>query len=61
MDGEPRVLTVVEAAHELRLCTQTIYDMARDGKIAVVRIGRRVLVPRASIDKLLQVSDNVTA
>ena len=47
------VLTVEEAAQVLRISRQSAYQAARAGEIPTVRIGRRLLVPRQRLEKLL--------
>ena len=47
------VLTVDEAAAALRIGRGTAYDAVRRGEIPVVRIGRRLLVPRAALAGML--------
>lgn len=51
-----RTLTVEEAAHELGISRNLAYEQARSGRIAgipVLRVGRRLLVPRAALDRVL--------
>jgi excisionase family DNA binding protein len=53
----PRVLlTVAEAAEELRLSPRTIYQLVKTESLGVRRIGRRVLIPTAEIQKILSES-----
>lgn len=49
----PDVLTVREAAELLRLGTNSVYEAARRGELPSVRIGRRLLVPKAGLLRLL--------
>jgi excisionase family DNA binding protein len=53
-DQLPAVLTIEEAARLLRLGRNTAYDAARSGELPVVRIGRRLLVPRDGLMRLLE-------
>lgn len=53
----PPVLTPREVAHELRLGRNSVYEAIRNGTIPSVRIGRRLLIPRAALDRLLGVTD----
>jgi excisionase family DNA binding protein len=48
-----RVLTVGEAAALLRVGVRTYYAAAARGEVPVVRIGRRLIVPGAALQKLL--------
>jgi len=47
-------LTVEEAAAALGISRNLAYQAARDGHIPVIRIGRRLLVPRRALEKLLE-------
>ena len=48
------VLTIAETAKLLRLGESSIYDAVRRGDIPVVVIGRRLLVPRMALERLLE-------
>lgn len=50
---ERMVLTVPEVAEALSLSRNGAYAMAKAGQIPAVRIGKRIVVPRAQFDKLL--------
>mgnify|MGYP001117034482 CR=1 FL=1 len=55
MGGAGRLtLTVEEAAHLLGISRGLAYELARCGKLPVVRLGRRLLVPKAALNKMLQ-------
>jgi excisionase family DNA binding protein len=47
------ILTVPEAGQLLGLSRVGAYQAARRGEIPTIRIGRRVLVPRVALDRLL--------
>ena len=47
------VLSVPEAAELLGLSTPTAYQAVNAGKIPNIRIGRRILIPRAALLKFL--------
>jgi excisionase family DNA binding protein len=49
----PTVLTVEEAGRLLRISRQSAYQAARSGELPTIRIGRRLLVPRAKLAELL--------
>jgi excisionase family DNA binding protein len=49
----PTVLTVEEAGRLLRISRQSAYQAARTGELPTIRIGRRLLVPRAKLAELL--------
>ncbi|GAI40968.1 unnamed protein product [marine sediment metagenome] len=53
-DDLPLVLTPRETAKILRCGKSTVYEQIRCGKIAHLRLGRRILVPRASLLKMLE-------
>ncbi len=53
---ERRTYTVVEVSQILGIGRNTAYESCRSGEIPTVRVGGRVLVPRAAIDALLSVS-----
>ena len=53
MDGERQTLTIEEAAKLLGIGRQLAYDRAKTGEIPVIKIGRRLLVPRAALERLL--------
>lgn len=47
-------LTVEEAAEILGLSRAFAYEAVRRGEIPSIRIGRRILVPRAALERLLE-------
>lgn len=55
-NGTERVrslLTLHEAADELRISRTQMYRMRAQGRLRVVRLGARVLVPRREIERLI--------
>jgi excisionase family DNA binding protein len=52
MDEQP-VLTVSEAARLLRLSRAFTYELVASGEIPSVRFGRRIMIPRAAIERIL--------
>lgn len=48
------VLTVEEAAAELGIGRTLAYESVRTKQIPSIRIGRRVLIPRAAFEKALR-------
>jgi excisionase family DNA binding protein len=44
---------IEEAAKVLGIGRNTCYEAAKSGEIPTVRIGRRLLVPKIALDKLL--------
>ena len=53
MDEERLTLTVNEAAKLLGIGRQLAYDRIKAGQIPAIKIGRRLLVPRRALEKLL--------
>lgn len=49
-----RTITVPEAGEQLGIGRNAAYEAAKRGEIPTVRIGRRLLVPREAVDRLLQ-------
>jgi excisionase family DNA binding protein len=47
------VLTAREVQELLRLSRSTVYARISDGTIPSVRIGGRILIPRAALERLL--------
>jgi len=47
------VLTVDEAARELKVCAKTIRRNVKAGRLPSLLLGRRVLIPRAALDRIL--------
>jgi excisionase family DNA binding protein len=45
--------TIEQAARLLGISRNGAYDAARRGDIPTLRIGKRILVPRAALDRLL--------
>ena len=56
MDETRLTITVEEAARLLGISRGLAYDMARIGKIPTIRFGRRLLVPRRGLYRLLDES-----
>jgi excisionase family DNA binding protein len=50
---QPMGLSLRKAAIELDLCENSLRKAIKEGKIHAVRIGRRVIIPRASLEKFL--------
>lgn len=51
---EPLVFTVDEAAVLLRISRGLAFAAVRDGTMPHIRIGRRILIPRDAVHRLLQ-------
>lgn len=52
-DSDRKTLTVEEAAKELGLGKNAAYEGVRSGQIPSVRIGRRILVPKVALHRML--------
>jgi excisionase family DNA binding protein len=50
LKGESDLLTVVEAAAVLRISRNLAYELIRQGRVPHLRLGKRILVPRRSLD-----------
>ena len=53
MSEPPVVYTIEQVAQMLGVGRSTAYDAARRGELPVVRLGRRLLVPKARLGELL--------
>ena len=51
--GSTLILTIDEAAVVLRISRQSAYEAARRGEIPTIRLGRRILVPRRALERLI--------
>jgi excisionase family DNA binding protein len=52
-EGEARTVTVEEAGRQLGLSRGASYARAKDGTIPTIRLGRRLVVPKAALEKML--------
>ncbi len=59
--GERLTLTVEEAAVILGISRASAYEATRHGEIPCIRIGRRILVPRVALDRLLRAAGGAQA
>lgn len=50
---QPRARRINDASHALGLSRTTIYNLAAAGKIRLIKIGGRTLVPESEIDRLV--------
>ena len=55
---ERRAFSVSEAAAMLGLHRQTLAAAIRRGELPAVRLGRKVLVPRTALDRLLAIEES---
>ncbi|MFC1938085.1 excisionase family DNA-binding protein [Chloroflexota bacterium] len=54
MNEEVLAISVSEASRRLGLSRHLTYEAIRQGKIPSTRIGRRILIPLAALEKLLE-------
>ncbi len=54
---EKATVSIDEAARVLGIGRGLAYAMAKEGKIPVLQLGRRILVPRAALERLLSEGD----
>ena len=54
----PETYTAEEAAAYLKLHPETVRERIRQGKIAAAKIGRRFVIRRSTLDRLLSDSEN---
>lgn len=54
-------LSVEEAAAFLGISRGSAYQAIRTGEIPCIRIGKRILVPRVTLEKLLELDQAATA
>lgn len=54
MEETNLTMTVEEAAAALNISRGLAYEAAHDGRIPTIRIGRRLLVSRHALEKLLE-------
>jgi excisionase family DNA binding protein len=58
---EPMTYTVEEVCRLLRMGRNQCYEAIRRGDIPALRIGRRFLVPRAALDRMLDIAPSRSA
>jgi excisionase family DNA binding protein len=49
----PDTYTVEEAARKLGIGRNSCYEAARTGQLPSIRIGKRILVPRVALERML--------
>jgi excisionase family DNA binding protein len=53
MVTERQTLRIEEAAKILGIARNTAYDAAKNGQLPTIKIGKRLLVPRIAIERML--------
>ena len=51
---QKKTITIVEAAKILGIGRNHAYAAARRGDIPIIKIGKRILVPRLALERMLQ-------
>ena len=51
---ERLVYTIAETAKLLSLSRGLAYQLAREGKLPVIRLGKRLVVPKVALSRLLE-------
>ncbi|QKC91039.1 DNA-binding protein [Mesorhizobium sp. NZP2234] len=54
IENARQTITVAEAAQALGIGRNAGYDAVRRGEIPVIKIGKRLLVPKAALDRILK-------
>lgn len=54
MESERLTFTIEETAKRLGIGRQLAYNRVKTGEIPVIKIGRRLVVPRRALEKLLE-------
>ena len=50
-NGQALLLTVAEAAELLKISPNTAYELIRQGRIPVIRLGRIIRIPRFGLEQ----------
>lgn len=61
MDDKSVVYRVYEVAEMLKVSIETVRRWIRSGKVKSIRLGRSHLIPKAEIDKLMNVDEKEAA
>lgn len=52
--SEPLLLGVRDAARRLGIGRDVCYQLVREGRLRAVRVGRRILIPRAELERFVE-------
>ncbi|MFC2032123.1 helix-turn-helix domain-containing protein [Chloroflexota bacterium] len=52
--GKRLCITVPEAAEMLSLSRNFAYELVKQGKLPVVKLGKRLLIPRVALENMLE-------
>ena len=53
IEKDALIVTVDEVARRLQISRNSAYSACRNGQIPIVRIGKRILIPRAALERML--------
>lgn len=54
LNNERLTMTISEAGKALGISRSLAYEAASRGEIPVIKVGKRILVPRTALEKMLQ-------
>lgn len=54
-EGAPDVLSVLEAAKLLQIDRKSIYTLIHEGRLRAIRVGRKFIVPKLALQRLLDI------
>ena len=60
-NGDPRTYTIDEVARALGVNRNSAYQAARAGELPVIKIGRRMLVPKIAFERMLEGAGETSA
>jgi len=53
LNTKAATVNIPDAAEILGIGRQTAYDLARQGKLPVLRLGKRLVVPKVALERML--------
>ena len=56
IDSAPDALTILEVAQILRVNRKTIYVLINEGRLRAIRVGRKFIVPKLALKRLLDLA-----
>jgi len=60
-NSEDLVINVAEACKLLKLSRGAVYSGIKCGQIPAIRIGRRIIIPRSALSKMLEEAGTIKA
>ena len=58
MDSQKMALSVREVSELLGLGRTAVYEAVRNGQMPSIKVGSRILVPRAALEAMLRTTDS---